>query len=94
MRLRRLTSPKICIWQAGDPGELTVSFHSKSEDLRTRRANSAVQPESQQAQDLGRRCCSSRLKAGKKTNVPGQGSQIGENTLLLSLSVLFRPSTD
>ena len=38
-QLWRLTSPKFCSQQAGDPKEPMVQFQSKFEGLRTRRAD-------------------------------------------------------
>lgn len=39
MQLWRLTSPKICSWQAGDPEELLMWFWLESRGQTTRRAD-------------------------------------------------------
>ena len=46
MRLWRLRSPKICSWQSGDLGKLTINFQPKCKGLRTRRADGIFQSDS------------------------------------------------
>lgn len=47
----RLRSPKTCSWQARDLAGLMAQYHSKSEGLRTKRANGVVLSKGWQAQD-------------------------------------------